>query len=225
MNHKHMMKRLALSTLLLSAVASPVMANAAENSEAQASTPTMKAIALQKDGNTKFAPFAIMLSNPLDLAKTYAPDTVQDWEATLDKFDKLASSKFTKMTASTTVSATEQTDVKPNITELKVERKLVSGKDSSDKMPANAVKMIKVESAHDAQDGDITFTETKGLNVEVKTGVAITTDSGEIKDPFFKAQIELSKAEQSKDADQIKQSLANLLEQYKQRIADWEVEK
>jgi hypothetical protein len=223
MNHKHMMKRLALSTLLLSAVASPVMANAATSPDAKASTPAQKTITLQKDGNQEFTSFAIVMTNPLDLAKTYAPDTVQDWKTTMDKFDKLAASKFTKMTASAAVSAPEHTDVKQNITELKAERKLVTGKDSSDKLPANAVKMIKVESAQDAQDGDTTF--TKGLNVNVTTGVAITTDSVEIKDPFFKAQIELSKAEQSKDADQIKQSLANLLEQYKQRIADWEVEK
>lgn len=79
MRHKMIFKSVALSALLLSAISGSVFAD--EGSDApKTSSPLVKI--------TK-AVAAIPFSSPLELAKTYAPETVGAWETTLAKYDEL----------------------------------------------------------------------------------------------------------------------------------------
>ncbi|MBP1993916.1 hypothetical protein [Paenibacillus eucommiae] len=96
MKHTMIFKRAAMSALLLSAVASPVIANASNVSNVQKLTdlgPLPSSISTQIDGKTASLAVVSSFDNPLELAKIYAPDTVNDWKNTLDKYEKLSGIK------------------------------------------------------------------------------------------------------------------------------------
>jgi hypothetical protein len=77
MNYKQMLKTAALSTLLLSAVGGPsAMAETADHTNAK---PVQMAETV----------IAKKLLDPLKLAETYAPETVEDWKQTLDAYTSL----------------------------------------------------------------------------------------------------------------------------------------
>jgi len=77
MNYKQMLKTAALSTLLLSAVGAPAaMAETADHTNA---TPVQFAETV----------IAKKLLDPLKLAETYAPETVEDWKQTLAEYTSL----------------------------------------------------------------------------------------------------------------------------------------
>ncbi|MFB9275955.1 hypothetical protein [Cohnella cellulosilytica] len=84
---KRIVPRVALSALMLSAIAGPVAANAAPDSASHA------APVLTVASSVKAIPLAgasaIKLQDPLELAKQYAPDTVEAWESLLAKYDSL----------------------------------------------------------------------------------------------------------------------------------------
>lgn len=214
MNHKQIMKRLAFSTLLLSAVASPVIANAADDTQAKKiSTP---AISVQKDGKTTAGIEMTVFSNPLELAKQYAPETVKDWKATLDKFEKLAASKSAKVTESMSATITDHSGP---VSELKSE--IVVNENGFEGPPAGAIQMEKVDLTEMKKDNGKSSDE-----LQEKVGqVDSTTHIGGIDEPFLKAKIELNNAAKANDVSLIKQSLAKLLDQYKQQIKAFEAEK
>lgn len=94
-------KKIAVATLMLSAVASPIVANAAtkplsEHYAAAAAGPKQVAaknlaVAMPAaDAKAVPATAAFRLADPLELAKQYAPDTVPAWEKTLKAYDELA---------------------------------------------------------------------------------------------------------------------------------------
>jgi len=77
MNYKQMLKTAALSTLLLSAVGAPAaMAETADHTNAK---PVQMAETV----------IAKRLLDPLKLAETYSPETVDDWKQTLDAYTSL----------------------------------------------------------------------------------------------------------------------------------------
>ena len=83
MNRKTLFKNLALSSLLVSAIAVPSV-SAASNS------PQEKEL----EGHIKATATAVAVSfesklAPLELVKTYAPETLKEWDRTLEKYGKL----------------------------------------------------------------------------------------------------------------------------------------
>ncbi|MNI22722.1 hypothetical protein D3C73_762840 [compost metagenome] len=89
MNHMSTLKRIALSSLLLSAVATPTyFANASTEpitKNIASSVPSGETSAYSVTSSIVAVPFA----DPLKLAEKYAPDTVNDWKTTLDKLAEL----------------------------------------------------------------------------------------------------------------------------------------
>ncbi|MCM3000101.1 hypothetical protein M3647_21745 [Paenibacillus cellulositrophicus] len=81
-------KKTVASALLMSAVAAPAVTNAAasEQPEVPSDVPAkVAAIPAIKGAVIKSA-----IADPLELAQKYAPDTVEDWKQTLEKFKKVA---------------------------------------------------------------------------------------------------------------------------------------
>ncbi|MRN53187.1 hypothetical protein [Paenibacillus monticola] len=221
MNHKVIFKSVALSVLLLSAVSGSVFA--AEGSEAPKLT---SAIAASSTGV-----IGIAISSPLELAKTYAPETVKRWETTLAKYDELIGVPlFIKATAalnndSVTLTATPLTKdqlsaITTTITTTvpAVASVMVPTANVQQLIPAGALTL-----------GTLKEGVTSAVDLEGKTTQSVAgTTPGKV-DPsdieFFEGQIKLSKAEQSKDAAAIKDSLSKLLELYKQQITKLEASK
>jgi len=82
LNNTLKFKNIALSALMLTAIAAPISANAAANPD-QATSKFIKTEAIS------VAPTLISFSDPLELAKKYAPETVADWENTLNRYNSL----------------------------------------------------------------------------------------------------------------------------------------
>jgi len=85
---KRIFPRVALSALMLSAIAGPVAANAAQNSASHAAPVVTVASPVKATAVTETLA-AVKLQDPLELAKQYAPDTVEAWESLLAKYDSL----------------------------------------------------------------------------------------------------------------------------------------
>lgn len=92
MNMQTVLKKTALSAVMLSAVASPAITHA--DSEPKTETPEVKIQAeatvkakADKDGKSGLIIISKMI-DPVELAKQYAPETVEDWQKTLEQFKK-----------------------------------------------------------------------------------------------------------------------------------------
>jgi len=86
MNHKHVFGKLALSAALLAASAGTAHASAD-------SSPTDRPLHNVKIYQTENGPIASsvrILPDPLELVKQHAPETLKDWEQTLEQYEKLA---------------------------------------------------------------------------------------------------------------------------------------
>ncbi|MFD0713394.1 hypothetical protein [Paenibacillus sp. GCM10027626] len=213
MNYK--LKNIALSALLLSAVAVPVSANAAPPVSAVQALPA-KAVVYQ-------------FTDPLEIAKKYAPDTVADWEKTLAAYQKLTGSEKGAVTqlkkvmlkredvpgeigaASATVSSIAATietgdKIASRSKEHKVEELNMAP------LPVNT-QLVKVK--HVSGNGDV------APEASLKIEAIAAAKPPKIASPFIEAQIALSEAVNAKDADaaEIKTRLAALLDQYKQEFA------
>lgn len=86
MNRSHLLKKLAVSALLMSTVAAPVITNAA--SSKTETSPKVSAHMISTPAAEVTNAFS-----PLELVKTYAPNTVKDWEKTLEQYKKVVGEK------------------------------------------------------------------------------------------------------------------------------------
>jgi len=88
MNHKHVFGKLALSAALLAASAGTAHASA----DSSATDRPLHNVKIYQT-KTEAGPVASsvrILPDPLELVKQYAPETLKDWEQTLEKYKKLA---------------------------------------------------------------------------------------------------------------------------------------
>lgn len=89
MNMQNVIKKTVLSAVMLSAAAVPGITHAAENTvkteiqgvKAQAAT------MVSMDGKSQMISF-VKVADPLELAKQYAPETVEDWKQVLEQMEK-----------------------------------------------------------------------------------------------------------------------------------------
>ncbi|MWC29388.1 hypothetical protein [Paenibacillus sp. MMS18-CY102] len=101
MKNKLTITRLAMSAVLLSAVAFPAITNA-DSTNKPAATAPLNVLASKTEtatapaGTVVAAPaFAVTsFADPAELAKKYAPETVADWKDTLAQYKKLAGDKI-----------------------------------------------------------------------------------------------------------------------------------
>lgn len=220
MNHKLIISRVALSSaILLSTVTGPAISNASNvsNTPEPASFQTLQKVILSNTSDTtKTISVVNSFTNPLDLAKKYAPDTLSDWEKTLEQYEKTIGASVKK--GYTTL---EKTSVEPLVME-KVElssapiSSTMAGKSSSSL--TSSIKMVEVDSIKEGK-----LNQTGAANALVATTVAVEVKDADM--AFIRAEIELAKAVQSEDSAAIKQSLGKLLVQYKLQISEWEAAK
>lgn len=212
-------KKIAVATLMLSAVASPVVANAATKplSEQYAAAAAGPGQAIAKNlavalpiADAKAVPVAaaFRLADPLELAKQYAPDTVPAWEKALEAYGELV--------PDLTVTLEAKPDARPN-GDLVAVRKLTGGEAGTLTItaaaPVPAGTAITIASA-----------EAKEVSADIATlvpAVAATTSSTTAApddDGVFAGRLALAKAAESKDADAIRDALAKLLVAYESQI-------
>lgn len=223
--------KLALSAALLGTAAVPVHASGTDTSD----VPKQPG----KSAPIQAATTISILPNPLELAERYAPETVQDWKETLEKYGKLAGDEgkgVFYVSEATSLSPIEG-EREPGPTEggMKVSIAVAA-------TPAvNAKDMKDIKEIKDTKE----FQEIKikGALTPIEGGVIevaerVKSDSGDVVQDevasvqavklsdedlaFIHARIDLFKAVDSKDSDAIKEALAKLLDQYKEQITKLE---
>jgi hypothetical protein len=206
MNYSFKFRNVALSALLLTAISAPIVANADSATNTNAVT---NGTATLKEAKSAIAAFT--LANPVELAKKYAPETVNEWEKTLARYNKLLSQNSTSQVMATLVAVDVDSD----------EWKKVS--ENAKPGEIKEMQALKVE------EGKLTLVE--GVKAEKTTGTtsAVIADAESLQfsgttaaSAFFSAQSNLNKAVTAKDEAAIKTSLADLLKQYKAQIAELE---
>lgn len=207
MNHKLIISRVVLSSaLLMSAVAGPAISNAATKAPTPEKIQTFNKVILKDSvGSTNTISVVNSFTNPLDLAKKYAPDTLADWKKTLDQYEKTIGSSVVMVSSSieaTPVASITEGNI--SVTTSTTNKTSVKGQELS----LNTAPVIDLKS---------------NSNVQMVKAVATEASSSDMS--FIRAEIELAKAVQDEDAAAIKQSLAKLLVQYKEQIAAWETAK
>jgi F0F1-type ATP synthase epsilon subunit len=236
MNYKMMIKNVAMSTLLLSAVAGPqVFADSAKQPVNQtevagtaAASHLMETVKLENAATTTFASKNIL--DPVKLAETYAPDTVEEWKSVLEQYNNLTSKLFLSVNAEK-LEIVESADLS-KITNVKSAAGTISF----------SMKALTADEAKQVGDKMVTLIKAEGVPLEVKAlddkdivaveaGTAIATNAVSITaatavpvdgkfqlSPFAQGWTELDKAVNTKDATEIKQALSKHLELYKQEI-------
>lgn len=215
MNHKRLFQKIALSTLLLSAVASP-SAFADTDYETDKALPTIQMSAAR-------------IMDPVKLAETYAPETVTDWQQTLSQYHETLRSKvkMNGVSIAASIKAVPVGEVGLRMSESGGEPIMLSEAVSEDKtvtiskvFATEAVKLSKAEVAAervdligDAAAGGTTLGKAATISVSVSANPANLPMS-----PFMQGWSELDKAVQSNDGNTIRQALANQLALYKQEI-------
>ncbi|RKN80722.1 hypothetical protein [Paenibacillus ginsengarvi] len=218
--------KIALSTALLSAIASPSVF--AENAGSQASVSTAPAA-------LHVAVSSVAITDPVKLAEKYAPETVSDWKQTLEQYREAMSDKFglpadgegMASIKSVTLSRAAQAADADEAGMVSFKLESVSG-EAVTLTPAQTITLDTAE----APIGTVSLTPfeikdgvTAGVTVMSIPGIATATAvsiSGEAKpltNAFLDGWKALDEAARSEDGAAIKQALAHQLDLYKQEIA------
>jgi hypothetical protein len=218
-NKKVMIKSLVLSTLLMSAISGSAYAEKSEGGPEQSGT-TRQA----------FTVTSISSSNPLKLAAQYAPDTVKDWETVLARYDQLrglpANQTSVQLTMTKAIGAAHSME-SIDLSKVLVATGEIAGE--ADAVTVTATAPVQVQGLTDlvavASAPALQATTPSGLPEDAAGLTDITRVSATlpgVQSPLFASKEKLSDAEASKDAAAIRTALTELLEQYKQEIADME---
>ncbi|GJM81256.1 MAG: hypothetical protein E7E23_00210 [Paenibacillus sp.] len=188
-------QKIALSALLVSAIASPAAANAEETAAPDAP----QTVAAQAAVTVKF-------EDPAAIAKQYAPDTVSAWTSLLKKYEELAVN-FKAVTLDIKAAPTGDGIVPP-----------AGGK-------ALIVQAMKAQDGVSVKlKSGPHITGAGGLKVANKDGMMTLTPAVPIADTLLQSQMDLAKAVESKDEKIIKSALADLFKQYEAEIDKLEQE-
>ena len=208
MNHSLKFKNVALSALLLSAIAAPVSANAADTGSKKQVTNSAVLTNAPSEKGSAFSAVLLSQPNPLELARKYAPDTVSDWEKTLDQYKKASGITLNGSAAPGTLSATvvavpakDQDNLKQAIKNAK---------------PGTLVKAEPLKAGGKITDTGVAATTAEGKNLS-EASIEIPA--------LFKSEIALAKAVEAKDSGDIQAALAKLLKEYKNQITVLETAK
>ncbi|MEK8127207.1 hypothetical protein WMW72_04700 [Paenibacillus filicis] len=229
MKHNPSFKNVALSALLLTAIAVPAVASANDGSHTQANA-KLTSVAGQAVQALNAPSAALIKTDPLELAKKYAPETVSDWKNTLDQYKKVTGYSIEGRAPIVTRSSEEKT-TDGTVPALTISQESIS----LDKFKTYDLKSASVVAAVPAKEATLDKV-TSRIEASQRTNVAelkegtgpaenrleavqavATQASGEFA-AFIQAEIELAKAADSEDAGAIRASLAQSLKQYKQQI-------
>lgn len=207
-------KRMALSTLLLSSIATPVFADTGiAPPPVQGPTATISTAAASTNGS-KLLP--LLEPQVLALVSSYAPETSQTWRDTLSNYHALTSTKALSVDLTMPISAAPWTE-KAGIVEVQLAT------------PGTLTDAETVPSAtlqeYGTTRGSVKVVPSASAAVNLTLTVPDSLESGKLAnvvtlhaayiDGFFKAQAALAEAAQTTDPAAIKQALSELLSQYK----------
>jgi hypothetical protein len=219
-----LIRKIALSTLLLSAIASP---SAFADAPPEPSPQPVKVAPLLTIS-------AASVMDPLKLAETYAPETVEDWKQTLAEYEEAIKSRVnvTAGSVATLVKTARTYQVAPIQIEPGAEPVVfgtVTKFDGGESISLNAVETAEpavlteagtaVPSKLEVVRGDV-LAAAVGSNDNVSFTIAVSHNADGLPiNEFMQGWSDLSKAVESKDGNAIKQALAHQLTLYKQKIA------
>jgi len=230
MKNTTMFKRIAMSTMLISAIAAPAFANAASNPMAD----VLPAATIKTDKVAKLVPAlkTIQFADPLEAARLYAPETLEDWKVTLDKYNK--QNKISELRTISLVDAKGTIKLSDNVAnEIKVvdSVKATTANVSMEKIELGQFEIKPLSPTDSVPSSNVSITLSKDIKGSAifnkatrldsiklntaSTAVVSATDSS----PIFSGQVALSKALESKDAATINPVLADLLQAYKDEVA------
>lgn len=214
MNQQMIFKKLALSALLVSAVAAPTAVNAASGANDQSAKTTAAAVVTPANsGSLSASLISFDWIDPLELAKTYAPNTLEDWKKTLDQYYKAAGFSIT--------AVSEQAEG------VQLSKEILS----AEALPVSYIEAGRnVEVLpNDKKMESFASTSIKGVAaiaaVESTEATISIQELSEADKAFFKAQEDLNSAAKTKDSTVIKEALTKLLDQYKEKIKALETSK
>jgi len=216
MNKMKLFKSVAASTLLLSVFASTSVFANPKTAELLSTGPAAKIEGKLIEGEALQAVQAIILPDPIELARQYAPDTAEDWEATMKLYHELLKDKFS-------ISFVEDDGVELSEGQAGISAVAMLSAAKAD-APANikeGTKPALIASGTSVQD--IQFDVVKELDASELTITAATTAAAK-PSPIFEAHGKLAKAAEDKDAAGIREALAELLTQYKEEIKQLQAE-
>jgi hypothetical protein len=178
MNHSLKFKNVALSALLLSAIAAPVSANAADTGSKKQETGSAVLTNALSDKVPAFSAVLSSVSNPIELAKKYAPDTVSDWEQTLDQYKKASGITLNGSVAPGTLSATVVAVPAKDFDQDNLKQAIKNAK------PGTLVKAEPLKAGGKITDTGVAATTAEGISLS-ETSIEIPA--------LFKSEIALEK--------------------------------
>ncbi|OAB44869.1 hypothetical protein [Paenibacillus antarcticus] len=220
MNHQLRFKKLALSALLVSAVAVPTVTNAA--SEPKDASPKVLSKAITSAPATSVlasvTTVASAWADPLELASTYAPTTLEDWKKTIEQYKKVVGETNSvhysidmDKAGIKLDQAFELASLEPTAVEIISATPAVIGETS------NMQYFIDMDKASIKLDKAFEINMSEAIAMESTMALPIS----EADQAFLEAQFALNDAVKSKDSAVIKKALAKLLVEYKQQIAEY----
>ncbi|KAA1184252.1 hypothetical protein [Paenibacillus sp. B2(2019)] len=219
MNQQMIFKKLALSALLVSAVAAPTAVNAASGANDQSAKTTAAAVVTPANsGSLSASLISFDWVDPLELAKTYAPNTLEDWKKTLDQYYKAAGFSITAVSELVPSEQAEGVQLSKEI-------------GSAEALPVSYIEAGRnVEVLpNDKKMESFASTSIKGVAaiaaVESTEATISIQELSEADKAFFKAQEDLNSAAKTKDSTVINEALTKLLDQYKEKIKALETSK
>lgn len=219
MNQQMIFKKLALSALLVSAVAAPTAVNAASGANDQSAKTTAAAVVTPANsGSLSASLISFDWVDPLELAKTYAPNTLEDWKKTLDQYYKAAGFSITTVSELVPSEQAEGVQLSKEI-------------GSAEALPVSYIEAGRnVEVLpNDKKMESFASTSIKGVAaiaaVESTEATISIQELSEADKAFFKAQEDLNSAAKTKDSTVIKEALTKLLDHYKEKIKALETSK
>ena len=254
MNYPLKLRSIALSTLLLSSLASPVFADAASTSDSAQSLAHKAAVQLTAATAQPVQGILVGVRVPdvLSLVKHYAPDTVQEWTDVLSRYGKAARIQLvnpdlqsqastitlTNADAASTVHVTAPRTLTAALSSAAVSAPL----GSLENVPVKLKDVIQVAGS----DGSQTLSTVPAVSISAasldtivapdtsstaKLSGSVTIAAAAVLLPLpednglFQAESALSTAVDSKDAAAIKLALAELLKEYKVLVSNLEAAK
>lgn len=217
MNKLNVFKSIAASALVLSAIATPAAFAAPDKGKMAVKSSIGSAVAIES--KDKASVLVSTWSDPLSLAKKYAPETAKEWEQVLAEYSK----QFGQMeeisltlndegvTADSALSVTiDSIGVKPALATVLPSIAL-------EEIPAaedlkGELKLVRLTEADDAY---LPVDVSLQTNAEAEAAM-VTLSATPAK--LFQAQVELEEAVQAKADKQIKAALAKLLTTYKEEL-------
>jgi len=241
MKKKPMFKQVALSALVLSAVAVPTVANAAKPESQPVQARTIEAIKADGTNAARFSVTTARALDPVEVARKYAPDTVGIWKETLAEYLKAVSQTAIVVDGAEIVKDGASFKQSTRLVEAgPIDAEAIKHAKKAEAVSLRAVELPKDFKAGQRTTGEsialksgsfetIELREVKGVpavKVTESTEAIATGKQGEAIATLTVASFDdtsgLAQALESKNADKIRAALSDLLATYQERIAEFE---